>query len=310
MKVGVIGAGHVGAAAAFSMMMRGAASHIVLIDYNPALAQAQAEDILHATPFAYTPIIEAGTYEDLEDAGAVILAAGVGQKPGETRLHLLERNAEVFATILPQVLKAAPNAIIIVATNPVDIMTHVAAKLSGLPSGRVFGSGTILDSARFRALLAGHLGVSPKSTHAYVLGEHGDSEVLWWSGAMTAGLPVTEMAQQSGRPITDDVKAEIDNGVRNAAYTIINGKGATWFGIGAGLARIVQAIAADERVLLSVSAETDVVEGIESVTLSLPRVIGSQGVITTLIPKMQTSEHSALRQSAELLKTTTSGLSI
>jgi len=310
MKVGVIGAGHVGATAAFSIVMRGAASQIVLIDYEPERAIAQAEDILHATPFAYAPGVRAGTYEDLIGAGVIILAAGVGQKPGETRLQLLERNAEVFAGIIPEALKYAPDAILIVATNPVDIMTHVAAKLSGLPAGRVFGSGTILDSARFRALLAQHLQISPKSVHAYVLGEHGDSEVLWWSGATAAGLPVTAMAEQCGHPITDEIKKSIDNGVRNAAYTIIKGKGATWFGIGAGLARIVQAIAADEHVLLSVSAETQNIEGVGNVTLSLPRIIGKAGVVSTLHPRLNTFEHTALQESANILESATSGLKL
>jgi L-lactate dehydrogenase len=303
MKVGIVGVGNVGATAAFAMVLRGAASEVILVDKNPALARAQAEDILHATPFAYAARVRSGNYADLADAGVVVLAAGVAQRPGETRMQLLSRNAAVFAEIIPNVLSASPHAILLVATNPLDVMTDIAARISGLPPGRVLGSGTILDSARFRALLGRHLGVSPKSVHALVLGEHGDSEVLWWSGASVAGLPLLDVARQSGCPIGEVERDNIETGVRRAAYTIIDGKGATWFGIGGGLARIVQAIASDEHALFSVSAPTPRVEGIENVTLSLPRVIGAAGVISTLEPALDAAERAALRKSAEIIKT-------
>jgi len=302
MKVGIVGTGMVGSSAAFAMVMRGAASEVVLVDHNPALAVAQAQDILHATPFAYPVRITAGDYPDLSGAGVVVLAAGVAQKPGETRLQLLERNAAVFAAIIPEVLKAAPDAILLVASNPVDVMTDIAARISKLPPGRVMGSGTILDSARFRALLGEHLSVSPKSVHAYVLGEHGDSEVLWWSGATAGSLSVQAMADQFGVPLDEAARARIDDGVRRAAYHIIAGKGATWFGIGGGLARIVQAIASDENVLLSVSAPTANVEGVENVTLSLPRIVGARGCQALLEPVLNDEERKALRHSAEVLK--------
>ncbi|MBN2752446.1 MAG: L-lactate dehydrogenase [Rhodospirillaceae bacterium] len=310
MKVGIVGAGNVGATAAFAMVLRGAANEIVLIDKNDALARAQAQDILHATPFSCAARIYAGTYADLANAGVVVLSAGVAQRPGETRLQLLDRNAQVFAEIIPAVLAVAPNAILLVATNPLDVMTDVAARISGLPAGRVIGSGTTLDSARFRALLGAHLDISPKSVHAYVLGEHGDSEVLWWSGASVAGLPIMAMAEQQKRPLDAAAKARIDEAVRRAAYTIIDGKGATWFGIGGGLARIVQAIAGNEHVLLSVSASTPRIEDVENVTLSLPRVIGATGIVSTLIPELDEGERLALRHSAEILKAATEGLTL
>ena len=189
MKVGIVGAGMVGSAAANALVMRGAASEVVLVDQNPKRAQAEAEDILHAVPFAHITRVRAGGFSDLGGAGAVILAAGVSQRPGESRLELLGRNAEVFGTIVPEVLAAAPDAILLVATNPVDVMTEVATRLSGLAPERVIGSGTILDTARFRALLGADLEVSPKSVHAYVLGEHGNSEVLCWSVADVGGIP-------------------------------------------------------------------------------------------------------------------------
>jgi L-lactate dehydrogenase len=308
MKVGIVGAGMVGSAAGYALALRGAASRIVFVDMNADLARAQAEDIAHAVPFASATVVTAGDYGDLAGAGVVILAAGVSQKPGETRLELLSRNAEVFRAVIGHVRAAAPDAILLVATNPVDIMTDIATRLSGLPPSRVIGSGTILDTARFRSLLGHHLGVAPQSIHAYVLGEHGDSEVLGWSAARAGAVPIRSFAAQVGAPLTDEVIARIDDRVRNAAYTIIAGKGATWFGIGAGLARIVRAIAADEQAVFSVSVVTSEVEGIRDVALSVPRVVGAQGVTAQLFPELDAAEHSALERSARLLKDTASAL--
>lgn len=302
MKVGIVGAGMVGSSAAFAIVMRGVASEIVLIDRNEKLAAAQAQDILHATPFAAPVRVYAGNYADLAGAQVVILAAGVSQEPGESRLHLLERNAKVFGAIIPPVLTHAPDAILLVTSNPADVMTDIARRISGLPSERVIGSGTILDTARFRSLLGEHIGVSPKSVHAYVLGEHGDSEVLWWSGANVGNVGVEAMAAQIGRPIDDAARQRIEDAVRLAAYRIIEGKGATWFGIGSGLARIVHAILTDEKALLSVSAYTPVCEGIAQVTLSLPRVVGAAGVGARLVPSLSAEERTALQRSAEILK--------
>lgn len=310
MKVGIVGAGNVGATAAFAMVTTGAASEIVVVDLNAALAHAQAQDILHATPLQRPVRVRAGNYADLAGANVVVLAAGVGQRPGETRLELLGRNAKVFGAIIPEVLNAAPEAILLIASNPVDVMTEIAVKISRLPPGRVFGSGTILDSSRFRALLGEHLDIAPTSVHAYVLGEHGDSEVLWWSGASAAGLSVTEMAAQRGRPLDAAAKARIDAAVRGAADAIIRGKGATWFGIGGGLARIVQAIRSDEHALLSVSAPTAGIQGIEGVTLSLPRVVGARGIVATLTPTLNDDERDALIASATILKEAATGLAL
>jgi len=302
MKVGIVGAGAVGSTAAYALVLQGTASDIVLVDLNAKLAEAQAQDIQHATPFAWSSRVRAGGYADLAGAQVVVLAAGAAQRPGDSRLDLLERNAAVFRQIVPAVLDNAPDAVLLVASNPVDVVTDIVARLSGLPAGRVFGSGTILDSARFRALLAEHLGISPTSVHAYVLGEHGDSEVLWWSGATAGGIPVAEVAAQLGRPLDDAARATIDESVRRAAYRIIDGKGATWFGIGAGLSRIIRAIDKDERLLLSVSALTPEIEGIADVTLSLPRIVGAGGVLETLNPAFSDEERGALRRSALVLR--------
>ncbi|MGH1413898.1 MAG: L-lactate dehydrogenase [Pelagimonas sp.] len=309
MKIGIVGAGMVGSAAAFSCVMRGAASRIVLVDLNPARARAEAEDIAHAVPFAHAVQVDAGDYDDLTGAGVVILACGVSQQPGETRLQLLDRNAEVFRSVVGEVMRVCPDAILLVASNPVDIMGQITQRLSGLPPERVIGSGTILDTARFRWLLGRHLGIAPRSVHGYVLGEHGDSEVLAWSSARAGSASVASFAAQVGNAITEDVRQTIDYGVRHAAYTIIEGKGATWYGIGAGLARIVSAITSDEQAVLTVSSVSDVL-GVRDVACSVPRVVGAQGISSELLPDLSDEETEALRASAEMLKTTVEQVSL
>jgi L-lactate dehydrogenase len=302
MKVGIVGTGFVGSTGAYAIALRGAATELILVDLNKDLARAQAEDILHATPFATPVRVAGGDYPQLEGAALVMLACGVGQRPGETRLQLLERNVQVFQKVVPSVMKYAPETVFLIVSNPVDVMTQVVTRISGLPPGRVIGSGTILDTARFRALLGDHLGVSPQSVHAYVLGEHGDSEVLVWSSAKVGGVPLVDFAEESGRALTEEVKSRIDDGVRRAAYRIIEGKGATYYGIGGGIARIARAIRDDERAVLTVSMLTPEVEAIKEVSLSIPRVVGATGVMATLSPTLSEEEHAAFRKSAEILK--------
>lgn len=302
MKIGVVGVGMVGSSAAYALALGGVGSELVLVDHNPKLAEAHAEDILHATPFARAVRVRAGDYGALEGSAVVVIAAGVGQKPGETRLELLGRNARVFEQVIPAVLEAAPEAVLLIATNPVDVMTQVATRISGRPESRVIGSGTILDTARFRALLGEWLEVSPQSVHAYVLGEHGDSEVLVWSGAEVGGVALEEFARQSGKSLDEEVRRRIDDGVRRAAYRIIEGKGSTYHGIGAGLARLVRAILTDERSAFSLSTLTPEVEGVREVALSLPRILGASGVLRTLEPQLSPSERQALGHSAQVLK--------
>jgi L-lactate dehydrogenase len=308
MKIGVIGTGMVGSSAAYAIALQGGVREIVLVDHNAALASAQAEDISHAVPFVSTTVVRSGDYKDLAGAGIVIIAAGANQKPDESRLDLLGRNAEVFRIVVSQVLDVVPDVILLIASNPVDIMTDVTTRLSGLPPGRVIGSGTILDTARFRSLLALHLGTSPQAVHAYVLGEHGDSEVLAWSNVRVGSVPLRSFAQQIGRPMTDAVLARIDDGVRNAAARIIRGKGSTYYGIGAGLARIVKAITADQRDILSVSSVTADIAGVRAVAASVPRVIGAGGIVMDLIPELEPAENEALHRSASLLKELASSL--
>ena len=302
MKVGIVGCGFVGSSAAYAMTLKGTPTEIILVDLNKKLAQAQAEDILHATPFSYPVRVVAGDYPQFEGAGIVILACGVGQRPGETRLQLLERNVEVFKKVVPKVLQFAPEALLLAVSNPVDVITQVVTKLSGLSPGRVIGSGTILDTARFRALLGEHLGVTPVSVHGYVLGEHGDSEVLVWSSAKVGGVSIKDYGRQLGVDLTEEMKLRVDDAVRRAAYRIIEGKGATYYGIGAGIAQIVQAIRDDERRVLTVSSRTTSMEELKGVCLSLPRVVGLKGILTELRPDLSDEEHLALEKSADILK--------
>jgi L-lactate dehydrogenase len=300
MKVGIVGAGLVGSSAGYAMVLGGVATDITFVDINTRLAQAQAEDILHATPVSHPARVSAGDFPELAGRGVIVLSCGASQKPGETRLQLLDRNKRIFEEVTRQVLAHAPDAILLVASNPVDIMTYFVAAQAGPPASRVIGSGTILDTARFRALLGEHLGISPQSVHAHVLGEHGDSEVLVWSSADVGGVPLDEVAARMGVPLTAEVKAHIDERVRRAAYTIIDGKGATHYGIGAALARIVEAIRDDERTVLTLS-NTEA-PGFDDVSLSLPRVVGAPGISATLSPSLTTVELELLHRSADILR--------
>ena len=302
MKVGIIGAGSVGSAAAFSLMMTGVAHKIVLIDMNEKKAQAEAMDIAHAAPFTSAGKIKAGTYEDLEGCEVVIVTAGANQKPGETRIDLLGRNVKIFESIIPQVAKYAPDSILLITANPADIMAEVALKLSGFPKERVIGSGTVLDTSRFRTLLAFYLGVSTKSVHADVLGEHGDSEVLVWSSAEAGTLSLEEYAQSVNKVLDDAQKAEINDGVVNAAYKIIEGKGATCFGIAGALTQICRAINNNDYSILTVSSHHKDVEGVKGVCLSLPTVINRRGIFHVITPKLSVEEHAKLKSSAEKMK--------
>lgn len=305
MKVGIVGSGFVGATAGYALVMQGVGREVVLVDRNTARAVAEADDIRHAVPFAFPLQVRAGGFADLAGCRVVVLCAGVGQKPGETRLHLLQRNAAVFREIVPAVVAHAPKAVLVVATNPVDVMTHLASRfagVSGLPPERVLGSGTTLDTARFRSLLGSHCGVDPHHVHAYVIGEHGDSEVLTWSLATIAGMPLEEFARLRRIDLSESVRNDIDGKVRGAAYTIIGGKAATYYGIGSALAHIVDVILHDQRSVMTVGAPTADVVGIQNVTVSLPRLVGGKGVIETFPLPLSPEETARLRDSARVIR--------
>ena len=304
MKIGVVGSGLVGATAAYAVVMRGVAGEVVLVDARPERAAAEANDIQHAVPFANPVRVCSGTYADLAGADIVVIAAGVAQRPGESRGGLLGRNSAVFADVIPQALEAAGDCVLLIATNPVDVMTHFAARLAaqrGVEPGRVLGTGTLLDTARFRSLLSEELGVDSQNVHAYVVGEHGDSEVLTWSAATVAGVPLDEFCRLQGMDLTAEERRRIDARVRGAAASIIEGKGATYYGVGGAIARIVEAVLRDQRSVLTVCSPIPEVAGVRDVTLSLPHIIGGKGVQQVLLPPVDDTELSALSASARLV---------
>lgn len=305
MKVGIVGAGLVGATAAYALLMRGIGREIVLVDMNADRARAEAEDIFHAVPFSNPLTIRSGGYDALAGARVVIVAAGVGQRPGESRMDLLGRNADVFQQVIPSILTSAPDTVIVIATNPVDPMTHVAATIaerSGAKKGRVFGTGTTLDTARFRTLIASRIGIDAQHVHGYVIGEHGDTEVLAWSGATVAGIPLDEFLATRRTQLTQGDRREIDDAVRHAAARIIEGKGATYYGVGSAIARIVDTVLSDQRSVLPVCSPCQQIAGIENVTVSLPRLVGGNGVMETFDLSLSPVELDALRRSAEHVK--------
>ena len=311
MKIGIVGCGMVGSASAFALVMRGVGREIVLVDVNRARAEAEADDLYHAVPFANPLTVRAGTYADLAGCRAVVIAAGVAQRPAETRLQLLARNAEVLGAVVPSVLEHAPDAVLVVVSNPVDIMTHMAAHFAaglGVPATRVIGSGTMLDTARFRALLGRHFDVDPQHVHAYVLGEHGDSEVLTWSQATIAGMHLDDFVAVHGTPLTAAERAQIDDQVRRAAYHIIAGKGATYYGIGSAVARLLDVILHDQRAVLTICCRIERVPEFAGITFALPHLVGGRGVLATIAPQLDDDERASLRDSARVLREATGSL--
>lgn len=311
MKVGVVGSGFVGATAAYALVMRGVGREIVLVDKNEKRAIAEADDIFHAVPFANPLDIYAGSYADLAGSRVVIMGAGVNQKPGETRLQLLERNSAVFREVIPQIIANAPDAVIVVATNPVDIMTHLTAQIAvehGWDKKRVLGSGTTLDTARFRTLLARHVGVDSQHIHAYVIGEHGDSEVLAWSTVGVGGVPLEDFIKSRNISLDEAKRAEIDAGVRRAAYHIIEGKSATYYGIGSALARITDVILHNQNAILSVCAPSAEIAGVKNVTAAMPHILNGSGIVEQLPLPLDPAEYDALHRSASVIREAISSL--
>lgn len=304
MKVGIVGSGFVGSAAGYAMVLRNSCRELVFIDANRQKAEAEADDIQHATPVSNPVLVSAGSYQNLIGTNVVILTAGVNQRPGESRLDLIGRNVSVFQSIIPQIVDVEPNAVLLVATNPVDILTTVTERIAKVDKGRVMGSGTTLDTARFRTLVADHVGVDAHHVHGYVVGEHGDSEVILWSSATVAGMPIHEFCAARNIEWSDAIREKISHNVRRAAYHIIQGKGATYYGIGAVLANITERILRDQRAILTVS-ETIKEYG---VALSLPRLVGGSGVLGNIGLSMNDEEKKLLQSSAEVLKSALSSV--
>lgn len=301
-KAAIIGCGFVGAASAFSLMQSGLFSELVLIDVDRTRAEGEALDISHGLPFARPMQIYAGTYADLSDAAIVIVCAGAGQKPGETRLDLVRKNIEVFRNIIPQIAAVNQEAILLIVTNPVDVLTYAAVRFSGYPENRVFGTGTVLDTARLKYLLGQHLQVDPRSVHAFIIGEHGDSEIAAWSGASVSGVPLRDFCEMRGHFDHESAMQDLAERVRTSAYRIIEKKQATYYGIAMSVRRICEAIVRDEKSVLPVSSVQHGMFGVEDVALSIPAVVGKDGVETTVPIELSDAETAALRRSAETLR--------
>lgn len=301
-KVAIIGCGFVGSSSAFALMQSGLFSEMVLIDADVNRAEGEALDISHGLPFAKPMKIYAGGYEDIADAAIVIVTAGAGQKPGETRLDLVKKNVEIFKSIIPEIAKQDFKGILLIVANPVDILTYVAAKLSKLPQGRVFGSGTVLDSARLKYLLGEHLDVDNRSVHAFIIGEHGDSEIAAWSSANVSGIPLNDFCEMRGYFKHEESMKKILEEVKNSAYEIIEKKRATYYGIAMSVRRICEAIIRDERSILPVSSIQKGEYGIENVALSIPAIVGREGVEKVVPIKLSDNEKKELIKSAETLK--------
>jgi L-lactate dehydrogenase len=302
-KVVIIGAGLVGSTFAYSLMINGSSSEIVMIDVNEARVAGEVMDLNHGISFVRPVTVRVGSYDDCADADVVVITAGANQKPGESRIDLLARNTAIFRSIIDKVKASRTEAILLVATNPVDIMTYVTLKLSGLPAERVMGSGTVLDSSRLRYLIGRHCNVDTSNIHAYVIGEHGDSEVPVWSLANIAGIRFTDYCAvcpvgcASGVP-----KDEISSEVKNSAYRIIEGKGATYYAIGLALTEIVESIIRDERSVLTVSTLLAGEYGLADVCMSLPAIVSRSGIVSRIELGLSPEEQAAFRKSAEMLQ--------
>ena len=303
-KVAIVGVGNVGTTFAYALLLSGVVSEIVLIDKNFSKAEGEAMDLNHAVPFTRPARVWAGTYEDCKDAIITVVTAGSAQKPGETRLDLVKRNTEIFKSIIPEIVKNNPEGMLLIASNPVDILTYVALKISGLPKNRVIGSGTILDTSRFRYLISQQFDVDPRSVHAYIIGEHGDSEVPVWSLANIAGMRLPIFCEMNNMECEMDALDEIFRKTRDAAYHIIERKGATFYAIGRGLVRIVEAIVRDQGSVLSVSSLVEDFYGIKDVCFSLPSVVDLTGIERVLCLKLSSQEMEGLHKSASILKST------
>ena len=301
-KAVMVGCGFVGSASVFSLMQSGLFSEIVMIDADRDKAEGEAMDISHGIPFARQMKVCAGDYDDVSDAAIVIVSAGASQKPGETRLDLVKKNVAIFKQIIPEIAKRNFEGILLIVANPVDVLTYVAQKLSGLPANRVIGSGTVLDTARLKYRLSEHLSVDSKSIHAFIIGEHGDSEIAVWSSANVSGIPLSDFCELRGHYHHEEATKEIAEKVRDSAYEIIQRKHATYFGVAMAVKRICEVIIRDEKSILPVSTLLHGEYGIEDVVLSMPCVVGKDGIENMVPISMSEEEKVKLRESAKVLK--------
>ena len=303
-KVVIVGCGFVGSASAFALMQSGLFSEMVLIDVDKDRAEGEAMDISHGASFAGPMKIYAGGYEDVGDAAIIVITAGANQKPNETRLDLVQKNAKIMTDVVTQIKEQEYKGILLIVSNPVDIMTQVAMEVSGFPEHRVFGSGTVLDSARLRYHLGQHLGVDSRSVHAFVIGEHGDSEIAAWSSANVSGVPLNSFCEMRGHFNHEGNTESIEEQVKNSAYEIIAKKDATYYGIAMVVKRICQAIVRDEKSIFPISLRMHGEYALEDVVLSMPAIVGARGIETTSPISLDEKEVSRLHESAEMLRET------
>ncbi len=301
-KVAVIGCGFVGSASAFALMQSGMFSEMVLIDADHDKAEGEALDISHGTPFARPMKIYAGGYDDIVDASIIVITAGANQKPGETRLDLVKKNIGIFKTIIPEIKKRDCKGILLIVANPVDILTYTAVKLSGFPENRVIGSGTVLDTARLKEALGSHLQVDSRSVHAFIIGEHGDSEIAAWSSANVSGIDLNDFCERRGHYNHHEAMEKIANDVKNSAYEIIAKKHATYYGIAMSVKRICEAIVRDEKSIMPISSMMHGEYGIEDVALSMPAIVGKNGAQGKVPISLNYDEITKLQESAKALK--------
>jgi L-lactate dehydrogenase len=309
-KVAIIGCGFVGSSTAFALMESGLFSEIVLIDVDHSRAEGEAMDISHGVPFVKPMKIYAGDYDDIVDASIIIITAGAAQKPGETRLQLVQKNVGIFKTIIPEISKRKCEGVILVVSNPVDILTYVAQKLSGFPVHRVIGSGTVLDTARLKSRLSEHLDVDARTVHAFIIGEHGDSELAAWSSAAVSGVPLSKFCEMRGHFNHDESERHIQEMVKNSAYEIIERKKATYYGVAMAVRRICEVIARDEKSILSVSSLMEGQYGLKDICLSMPTIVGADGVEEKIPISLDEDEITKLMASAQALKDIASSLDL
>ena len=301
-KAAIIGAGFVGASIAFALMQKGLYNELVLVDANKDKAQGEAMDIAHGLPYSNPMKIYAGEYQDIFDASLIIITAGAAQKPGETRLDLIKKNSAIMTSIVKVLVKVKAEGILLIVANPVDVLTHVALKVSGFPRERVFGSGTVLDTARLKYLLSDKLQIDTRNVHAVIMGEHGDSEFPAWSFANVSGMPLEDFAELRGYQDYESLKNEIQEEVKNSAYEIIAKKGATYYGIALSVARIAECIVKNEHSMLPVSVELNGEYNLTGSALSIPAIISAKGVEQILELPLSAKEKRELRSSSDTLK--------
>ena len=309
-KAAIVGCGFVGASIAFRFLQQGLFSNLVLLDTNRDKAEGEAMDLSDGLPYGASMEITAGTYDDIADCGLVVITAGVNQKPGETRLQLIERNAVIMRSIVEEI-KARPfGGILLIVSNPVDVLTHVARELSGYPKERVIGSGTVLDTARLKQLLGEELGVDSRNVHAFIVGEHGDSELAVWSGANVSGLNLDDFCRLRGKELHEASKERIYQTIRDSANEIIKRKAATYYGIAMAVGRIAECIVKDEQAVLPISVGLEGEYGLDHVTLSIPSIVGKNGLEKILEIPLGESERLALDRSAQQLQEVIAGLKL